>query len=183
LLASRAEEMPMSKRTIRVALAMAGAAALAAAGAGASARGDELAEFAKKAAVGGLAEVELGRVAVRNASDPRVKQFGQHMIDDHSKANGALKAAAGQQGLALPETLDPEHRKDVEKLSGLSGSAFDRAYMDDMVEDHEKDVREFEEAAKEGGDSPVKKFAQDTLPTLREHLRMARDVQSGIKGK
>lgn len=141
-----------------------------------------LKSFAMKAADGGMAEVELGRLATQKASNERVKQFGQKMVDDHSKANDALKKAASQEGLDLPADTSEKHKKLVQKLSGLSGAAFDKAYMNEMVKDHVEDVKEFEKASKAPGDSPVKSFAAATLPTLKDHLQMARDIDNEVKG-
>ncbi|HEY7112529.1 MAG TPA: DUF4142 domain-containing protein [Thermoanaerobaculia bacterium] len=140
----------------------------------------DLGDFAKKAAVGGMAEVELGRLAVERASNARVKEFGQRMVDDHSKANAELKLAAREQGVALPTELDAEHQAAIDRLSRLSGSAFDQAYMRDMVMDHEEDVSEFARAARHSGDSPIKSFASRALPTLQDHLKMARDVDGEL---
>jgi putative membrane protein len=141
----------------------------------------ELSSFAKKAAIGGMAEVELGRLAAEKGSNDRVKQFGQRMVDDHSKANDELKQAASAAGIELPSEIDGKSKATIEKLSKLSGAAFDKAYMADMVEDHEHDVAEFTKAAK-SPDSPVGSFAGKTLPTLREHLKMAKDVDQEVAG-
>lgn len=141
-----------------------------------------LKSFAMKAADGGMAEVELGRLATQKASNDRVKQFGQKMVDDHTKANNDLKQAASQEGIELPADTSAKHKKIAEKLSGLSGAAFDKAYMNQMVKDHNQDVKEFEKASKASGDSPVKKFAESTLPTLKDHQRMAKEIDNEIKG-
>jgi putative membrane protein len=142
----------------------------------------ELSGFAKKAAVGGMAEVELGRLATEKASSARVKEFGQRMVDDHSKANDELKQAASAQGIDLPSEIDAKTKATIDKLSKLSGAEFDKAYMKDMVEDHEHDVAEFAKAAKHS-DSPVGSFAGKALPTLRDHLKMARDVEKEVRGR
>jgi putative membrane protein len=141
-----------------------------------------LKSFATKAAQGGMAEVELGRLASQKASNDRVKQFGQKMVDDHSKANNDLKQAASQESIELPADTDAKHKQAMQKLSGLSGAAFDKAYMAEMVKDHVHDVQEFEKASKAPGESPVKQFAASTLPTLKEHLQMARDLNNEVKG-
>jgi putative membrane protein len=141
-----------------------------------------LRSFAMKAAEGGMAEVELGRLAAQKASNDRVKQFGQKMVDDHTKANNDLKQAASQEGIELPADTNAKHKATMHKLSGLSGAAFDKAYMDAMVKDHVADVKEFEKASKANGDSPVKSFAATTLPTLKDHLQMARDLDHEVKG-
>ncbi len=139
-----------------------------------------LASFAREAAAGGLAEVELGNLAVQKATDPAVKAFGQQMIDDHSKANADLQALAAQAGVTLPAQVDPKAKKTMAKLSALSGAAFDKAYMDDMVKDHKEDIALFEKASRASGDSPFKTFAAEKLPTLREHLQMAERAQAGL---
>jgi putative membrane protein len=137
-------------------------------------------KFAWNAAVGGMEEVQLGQLAVQKASNPDVKSFGQRMVDDHSKANDKLKALASQKGVTLPTTLPAAEKKDVDKLSKLSGSAFDHEYMSMMVKDHKKDVSEFEKETKQARDSDLKSFAQSTLPTLRDHLKMAEDTYSKL---
>jgi putative membrane protein len=128
-------------------------------------------KFLKEAAGGGMAEVELGKLAVQKASHPEVKAFAQHMVDDHSKANEQLKAMVNPQGITLPTELPSEAKKTHDKLSKLSGAEFDRAYVQDMVKDHRKDVKLFEDQAKNGKDPTLKQFAQATLPTLKEHLQ------------
>jgi len=138
--------------------------------------------FAMKAADGGMAEVELGRLAAQKGTNDRVKQFGQKMVEDHTKANDDLKQAAGQAGIELPADTSAKHKQLVQKLSGLSGAAFDKAYMDAMVKDHVEDVAEFEKASKAPGNSPIRTFAASTLPTLKEHLQMAREIDGEVKG-
>lgn len=137
--------------------------------------------FAKEAAIGGMSEVELGRLAVEKATDPRVRQFGQQMIDDHSRANDALKSAASQEGISLPADPDAKHQKTMERLQKLSGAQFDAAYTDEMVRDHKEDVAAFEKQAK-APSSSVQKFAADTLPTLQNHLQMIEAIH-GAPGK
>jgi putative membrane protein len=136
--------------------------------------------FSREAAIGGLAEVELGRLAAQKASNERVKQFGLHMVDDHSKANDALKQAAGQEGIDLPTELDAKHKALRDRLSALSGAAFDQTYMDEMVKDHVEDVAAFQKQARRRSSTPVNMFAVETLPTLREHLKMARETHSAV---
>ena len=133
--------------------------------------------FVQEAGVGGLAEVEMGRLAVQKAKDDRIRQFGQKMIDDHSKANEELKQAAAQEGLTVPSSLDEKHRQTISRLDKLSGPQFDAAYAKEMVRDHKEDVKVFEKQSK-AGTSAVQKFASDTLPTLKNHLQMAEDLGS-----
>jgi putative membrane protein len=132
--------------------------------------------FVKKAAQGGLAEVELGQLATQKAASEDVKKFGQRMVDDHSKANDQLKQVAQQQHIDIPTELNAKDKATKAKLEKLSGEQFDRAYMKDMVQDHRKDVSEFERASKNAKDPAVKSFAEQTLPTLREHLKEAQKI-------
>jgi putative membrane protein len=137
--------------------------------------------FITNAAEGGMAEVELGRLAVSNASNDKVKQFGQRMIDDHSKAGDELKKIAGQKGVTWPSSLNAKDQATKDRLSSLKGAAFDRAYMQDMVRDHRTDVSEFKKEANSGQDTDVKNFASKTVPTLEEHLKQAEQISTEVK--
>jgi putative membrane protein len=134
-------------------------------------------KFVMEAAMGGMAEVELGRLASQRGSSDAVKQFGQRMVDDHSRANSELMQLASGKGITLPTGLDAKHQALMTKMSALSGAAFDRAYAKDMVKDHTKDVALFQKEGSRGADADLKGFAQKTLPTLQEHLSMARSLQ------
>jgi putative membrane protein len=137
-------------------------------------------KFANNAAIGGLMEVELGKVAVKNASSDKVRQFGQKMIDDHTKANDELKSIAAKEKITLPTDLDAKHQAMVDKMSAMTGTAFDRAYMKDMVKDHKQDVAEFQKEANNGTDPGLKSFAGMTLPTLQQHLMLAQEDESSL---
>jgi putative membrane protein len=140
-----------------------------------------------KAAKGGMAEVELGKLAAEKASSDDVKKFGQRMADDHGKAGDELKSLAQSKNVTLPTTLDPKDQALKDKLSKLSGAQFDRAYMQAMVSDHKKDVNEFKVESQSGKDPDVKAWASKTLPTLEDHLKHAtetnRVVTTGGKAK
>jgi len=138
--------------------------------------------FVQKAAVGGMAEVEMGKMAQQKGSSDQVKQFGSRMVEDHSKANDELKKIASSKGIALPTDLDAKHKSKMDKMQKLSGAQFDRAYMDDMVADHKQDVAEFRKEANSGKDSDLKAFAAKTLPTLEDHLKMAQSTDAAVKG-
>jgi predicted outer membrane protein len=133
-------------------------------------------KFVMEAATGGMAEVELGRLAAERGSSDDVKQFGQRMVDDHSRANSELMQLTTAKGITVPTALDDKHRAQMTKMSQLSGAAFDRAYAKEMVKDHQKDVSLFQKQATKGADADVKAFAARTLPTLQDHLRMAREL-------
>jgi putative membrane protein len=133
-------------------------------------------KFVRDAAQGGMAEVELGKLATEKASSDDVKKFGQRMVDDHTKANDQLKQVASREGVQLPEKLNAKDQMTKERLSKLSGAEFDRAYMSDMVKDHTKDVADFQRESNSGMDPAVKDFASKTLPTLQDHLREAKQI-------
>lgn len=132
--------------------------------------------FVKRAAEGGLAEVELGQLATQKAANEEVKKFGQRMVDDHSKANDQLKQVAEQEHINLPTELTAKDKAEKARLEKLSGAQFDRIYMRHMVDDHRSDVAEFARESKIAKDPAVKSFAEQTLPTLREHLKEAERI-------
>jgi putative membrane protein len=133
-------------------------------------------EFIRKAAEGGMAEVELGQLANQKAYSQDVKQFGERMVTDHSQANDQLKQIAQQKGVTLPSTLNSKDAALKSRLEQLSGTEFDRVYMQHMVQDHKKDVNEFQAEANNGRDSDVKNFASQTAPKLQEHLSLAEQI-------
>lgn len=137
-------------------------------------------KFAMKAAQGGMAEVQLGKLAAEKASSPDVKAFGQQMVDDHSKANDQLKSVASQEKIALPNTLDPKDQALYSKLQGMSGPDFDKAYVKAMVKDHREDVKEFQKEADKGKNPQIKNFASQTLPVLQQHLNKIQSIQAGM---
>jgi putative membrane protein len=134
--------------------------------------------FVKKAAQGGMAEVQLGQLATEKGSSDEVKKFGQRMVDDHSKANDQLKQLAASKGVEVPTSLNSKDEATKNRLAKLSGNAFDRAYMQDMVKDHTQDVSEFKKASQTAKDPDVKSWASETLPTLEDHLKTAKSVVS-----
>lgn len=136
--------------------------------------------FVMEAAKGGLAEVELGKLAAEKASSEDVKKFGQRMVDDHGKANDELKSLAQSKNITLPTAPDSKDKAKMDRLSKLSGEAFDRAYMQEMVKDHKKDVNEFRTESKSGKDPEIKSWASKTLPTLEEHLTMAESANKAV---
>ncbi len=133
-------------------------------------------KFVRDAAQGGMAEVELGKLATEKASSDDVKKFGQRMVDDHTKAGDQLKQVASSEGVQLPQGLSAKDKLTKERLSKLSGEQFDKAYMADMVKDHTQDVAEFQRESQSGKDPAVKDFASQTLPTLEDHLKQAKEI-------
>jgi len=139
-------------------------------------------QFIQKAASGGMMEVELGKIAQQNAVRADVKAFGERMVADHGKANSELKQVAASAGISLPADMTSEHKSHVNKLRNRQGSAFDRAYVQQMLEDHQKDVAEFEKASQSATNEDIKQFAAGTLPTLREHLKELQSIHSKMAG-
>jgi putative membrane protein len=137
--------------------------------------------FVMQAAEGGMMEVAKGKLAVQKGSHEGVKQFGQRMVDDHTKAGDELKSIASGKNITLPgETPKGPMHAALARLEKLDGAAFDRAYVDDQVRDHEKTIALFEREAKSGTDAELKAFAEKTLPTLKEHLTAVRDLKSKL---
>jgi putative membrane protein len=139
-------------------------------------------QFIMEAAQGGMAEVELGQLAADKAESSAVKQFAQRMVTDHGKANDELKSLAQSKNITLPADLDAKHKATKDRLSKLSGAQFDRAYMQDMVSDHQKDVSEFKKQSTSAKDAELKAWAAKTLPTLQEHLQMAQAASRSAVG-
>jgi len=141
--------------------------------------------FMNDAAPGGMAEVELGKLAASKAQNAEVKSFAQKMVEDHSKAGEELKQLAAQKKVMLPPDVLPKHKEIMDKLSKLSGADFDKEYVAAMVEAHEKDVSAFENVSKTAADADVKAFATKTLPTLKMHLEMIKGIadKMGMKMK
>lgn len=138
-------------------------------------------DFIKEATQGGMMEVELGKAAQDKAANEKVKEFGKRMEQDHSKANDELKKIASDKGVQLSSDLDKKHKSVVDKLTKLSGAEFDRQYMRDMVSDHKDDIKKFQNEADKAKDPDVKKFAGQTLPTLKEHLQLAESTDNAVK--
>jgi putative membrane protein len=136
--------------------------------------------FMRQASMDGMAEVEHGRAAAANAENDEVKKFAQRMVDDHSKAGEELKSLASQKHVTLATTLDQKHRAMQEKLGKMKGHAFDHAYMQHMVEAHKQAVSLFQREAKSGKDSDARAWAEKTLPTLQEHVKMATELHAKL---
>ena len=140
-------------------------------------------KFLKGAAEDNLAEVKLGQLAEQRAASDSVKQFGKRMATDHQKAFDELKQLASQKGVQVPTDLDRSHQRLYDRLSKMNGADFDRAYMKEMVKDHDRDVKAFRREADSGKDGEVKSWAGKTLPTLQEHQQQAKQVHASVQGK
>lgn len=140
------------------------------------------AKFMMTAAAGGMAEVEMGRLALERASSDAVKQYAQRMIDDHTKANQDLMQVASSKGVRLPTGPDAKHMALMEKMRRLTGADFDRMYIKEAgIKDHQNMEKLFRNETIKGKDADVRAFASRTLPAVQDHLRMAREM-SGMTG-
>jgi len=134
--------------------------------------------FVKMAAQDGMTEVEAGKLALDKSQDPQIRDFAQRMVNDHGKANAELAKIAKSKGIDAPKALDAEHKAMVETFRSKSGAEFDAAYAQHMNMDHTKAISLFEGATK-SSDPDVAGFAEKTLPTLKEHKRMAEKLPRG----
>jgi putative membrane protein len=136
-------------------------------------------DFAKEAATGGMMEVQLGNIAMKNSATQSVKDFGKMMVDDHTKINDQLKDLASKKNVDLPTMVTSDQQKDIDKLSKKTGTDFDKAYVSMMVDDHKKDIAAFKKNGDKLTDADFKTFIMNSLPTLQKHL----DAVEAIKKK
>lgn len=139
------------------------------------------AKFAVDAADGGLAEVELGKLAQQKATTRELKDFGAMMVSDHSIINEKMKNIAKNKGITLPQVTGEYRQKIRKDLSDKSGKDFDRAYVTTMIKDHKEDIKAFETAMKELRDTDLRTFAGTNLPILKKHLSAIQKIDSQMK--
>jgi putative membrane protein len=133
-------------------------------------------KFAKDAALGGMIEVELGKLAAQKASRDDIKRFARKMVDDYTKSNSLLVEVARRADISIPSELDSKHRSRVEKLSKLSGEAFDKAFMQDQLKHRQAEVGDFRAEGQIGVDPTVKAFATYLLPALEQDLKLVKSL-------
>jgi len=139
-------------------------------------------QFVILAGAGGMYEVALGKEAKSNAASEDVKKFGDRMVTDHTKAGQDLAAAAKAANIGFPLKIFSDQQATLNQLAQIRGSDFDRLYMKKMVADHKEDVALFERASKEAKNDKIKSYASKTLPTLKEHLKMAQQINAKVNG-
>lgn len=139
------------------------------------------AKFTTQAAVGGMAEVELGKMALEKSSNAQVKEFATMMVKDHGMANTELMAIAKQKNITLPSTVDDEHKKKMDDLSKKTGADFDKAYVNAMVDGHKSTLKLMEDESKDGKDADLKAFATKTAPIVQSHLQMINKINDSMK--
>lgn len=137
-------------------------------------------DFVMDAASAGLMEVDLGKYAEKNASNPRVKKFGAMMVRDHSKANDELKSIMTKNNIQFPSTMNDKNHDKMTDIEKKQGADFDKDYIDNMVKIHEKDTDRFKKEAEKNNDPEVKSWAAKTLPVLLMHLDSAKAIQNTL---
>jgi putative membrane protein len=136
--------------------------------------------FVRAAARGGLSEIKLGKLAMDQGSNEAVKAFGTRMVAEHTKAGDDLKEAAKEGNIGLPKDLTAKDQATYDRLSKLSGAEFDQAYAQDMVKDHQQDLRDFQREANHGNDDVVRGFASETVPMIQQHLDQAKEMLKAV---
>lgn len=131
--------------------------------------------FVRQAALGGRAEVELGRLAQKKASAESVKNFAQRMIEDHGKSNDRLLRVGRDVNSQIPKELDPEHKRVQSELQQMNGEDFDIAYLTHQIGEHQKTANLLQWEISYGQNQELTKYAIDTLPGVMEHLEVAKD--------
>jgi len=159
--------------------AAAGGSSGSAGGAGSMGSADRT--FVTKAAQIGLAEVQTGELAKSKAASDQAKQYGDHMVSDHTKTNDQLKQLVSSKQMDMPTAPAAKDQATLKKLQGLSGAAFDRAYLDSQIAGHKEAISAFQTEVRSGHDPELKAFATATLPNLQEHLRMATEASKTTK--
>jgi putative membrane protein len=130
--------------------------------------------FVNEASRGGKMEVKLGELAERNSASSEVKEFGAHMVKDHTRLNKELGSAVTSIGLTVPTDLSEDQKAEYTKLSKLSGKSFDKEYIDLMVKDHTEDLAAFQKAESTAQDPKLKMAISSAIPVIQEHLNMAK---------
>lgn len=146
---------------------------------GNKATGSTDATFMRNATADGLAEIQLGQLALEKPSSAQVRQLAQRIVDDHPKANGQLMSLAERKQITLPTEPMPAQQREAARLRAMSDAAFDQAYARSMVDDHRRAIRMFGVASQSVGDREVKRFASTTLPALKTHLQLAGTIAGG----
>jgi putative membrane protein len=139
-------------------------------------------KYFQEIAQANLAEVETGRLAQKKASSDEVKKFAQHMVDDHGKMLDEQRSMAKSKSVSLPKQPKKEHQSALKKLEGASGGEFDRAYIEQMVKDHEKTLKLVQDAAKNAKDPELKQAAEKAAPEVQKHLDMAKQLAGKKSG-
>lgn len=141
---------------------------------------DQDKQFLTQASQGNYDEIQLGKLAEEKASNPAVKAFGQRMVTDHTKLTEKMKPYAEEWGIAAPTALSPDAQKEYDDLQGKSGSDFDKAYIDDMVTDHTKDLKAFTKEVNDTHDAKFKVAVEQGKSVVAAHKNMAYDLKKKL---
>jgi len=129
---------------------------------------------------GGMTEIEASKIALKNSQNQKVIGFANEMITDHSKANQVLDSIKDDKMLTEKDTISGEHKVILDSLKTKTGAAFDRAYISMMIHDHEEAIDLFKDASDDKNQT-IQDFARQTLPTIEDHLKMAKDIDASLK--
>ncbi len=138
------------------------------------------AKILKDMAGADMAEVQAGKAASSKASSDDVKKFAQQMQDDHGKNLSEVQSLAQQKSVDLPSSPPKKDQRAMSKVDKLSGAQFDKAYMDEMVKDHQKDLKDLQKAAAKAKDAGIKSEAQKTAQVVQQHLQMAQQIDQSL---
>jgi putative membrane protein len=142
-------------------------------------------DFVKEALQGGMAEVQMGQLALQKSNNDQVKQFAQKMVDDHTKMGEQMKPIAQQLGVKEPAGPSKKDKETIAKLQNLNGNAFDKAYVQTMLKDHKHDEMAFKREADMGSDPNVKQAASQGEQVISTHLQLIQQIakSQGVTGK
>jgi len=129
-------------------------------------------EFVNQAAEANMADIKLGELGVKKGSTADVRRMAQMIIDDHKKVGDKLQSIATRENVSLPTQANAEQRATYDRLSAMSGTEFDRAFLDELKTSHDQAISLFQKESQSGSDPQLKSFAQSTLPSLRHHQQM-----------
>jgi putative membrane protein len=142
-------------------------------------------EFVRKAAAAGHDEVQMGQLGAQKATNPEVKAYAQKMVTDHTAANKQLMQAAQGKNVDVPKGPDMMHKGMMEKMEHQKADQdFDHDFMQGMVKDHKKVIDLYQSAANsQKVDPEFRALAQKTLPTLKEHLQEAQELERKVASR
>jgi len=140
----------------------------------------EESKFLQEAIRGNTAEVKMGELAKERAQSKDVRDYGQMLIDDHSKGNKKATEIARRMNISAPTEESAEQKQERDAMAKLSGSEFDTTFLSHMVQDHQEDIAKYTAQAQNGDSSKITDFANDSLPTLKEHLSKAQSIESKL---
>jgi putative membrane protein len=139
--------------------------------------------FVQELAKGGNAEVQFGHLAVNQGESEAVRNFGRHMVADHSEANKKLTEIARKSNITVPDGISAEHSRKFLQLQNMRGSKFDTEYINGQIKDHQQTVQLLQHEISAGQDEALKALAKELLPTVMKHLQQAQDIQKNLNGQ